>query len=97
MEFMMSQHKKNILKEKLTGIILCLVQLLLTMVLLSFLLVFKFFDLPVFITLAFILFAVFAGTFLSQQSKNYRMAGKYIALGLDLILIVSCITCFAAR
>lgn len=90
----MSHSPKNILKEKLIGIILCFIQLLLSIIILSLLLIYKHFSLPLYISLAFILFGGFAGTFLSQQSKHFRMAGRYIALGLDLILIVGCITCF---
>lgn len=93
----MAQRKKSILKEKLIGISLCLLQLLLTIILLSLLLIFKILSRPLFIFLAAVLFCGFAINFLSQQSRRYRITGKFVALGLDLLLIVSCIMCFVIR
>ncbi|MBQ1193601.1 MAG: hypothetical protein IIX45_05715 [Lachnospiraceae bacterium] len=90
----MDIKKSAILKEKLTGIVLCLTQLLFTIILLTLLLFFKHFTAPVYILLAFILLTCFVVTFLSQQSRYYRMIGRYVSLAANLLLIVSCIACF---
>lgn len=80
--------------EKLRGIILSLIQLLLTIVLLILLLIFKHFSVYTFIALTVVFFSLFIFTFLSQQSKYYRLLGRYIALGADFLLFIACIACF---
>lgn len=80
--------------EKITGIILSLIQLLLTIVLLCLLLIFKYFSVYTFIALIIVCFALFIFTFLSQQSKYYRLLGRYIAIGADFLLLIACIACF---
>lgn len=90
----MSNTKSQALKEKLVGLFFCFIQLLLTIVLLSLLLIFKHFTIPYFILLAFALLVCFVFTFLSQQSRNHRLMGRYIAIGSDMLLLASCILCF---
>ncbi len=80
--------------EKFRGIILSLIQLLLTIVLLCLLLIFKYFSVYTFIALTIVCFALFIFTFLSQQSKYYRLLGRYIAIGADFLLLIACIACF---
>ena len=80
--------------EKITGIILSLIQLVLTIVLLILLLIFKYFSVYTFIALTIVCFTLFIFTFLSQQSKYYRLLGRYIAIGADFLLLIACIACF---
>ncbi len=83
--------------EKFRGIILSLIQLLLTIVLLSLLLIFKHFSLYTYIAITIVCFILFIFTFLSQQSRYYRLLGRYVALGADFLLFIACIACFILK
>ena len=83
--------------EKFRGIILSLIQLLLTIVLLSLLLIYKHFSLYAYIAITIICFILFIFTFLSQQSKYYRLLGRYVALGADFLLIIASVACFLLK
>lgn len=85
---------RKLAQEKMNGIMLSLLQLLLTIILFILLLVFRHFSLIVYAPLLIICMGCFMFTFLSQQSKVHRITGRYVALGSDLLLVIAIISCF---
>ncbi len=71
---------KTFLKSKLFGIILSGVQLLFTIILLSFVLYINLLPLKYFLPITFVLLLFAAYTFLTAQSKKFRTLGKILSV-----------------